>query len=93
MRTILSFMRQNSLSCKLGLRMRLIGSPGLLAVAAAIFASSGKTRIAHTPPLPMPGLRGEAAAEYLKHQGLHIFQGGVQAVRGATANTVRAGCQ
>jgi hypothetical protein len=53
------------------LRMRLIGSIGLLIVAAAIFASPGKTRLAHTSPPPMPGLRGEAAAEYLQHQGLH----------------------
>jgi len=81
MRTTLSFMRQNSLSCKLRFRMRLIGSLGLLTVAAAIFASSGKSRIAHTPPPPMPGLRGEAAAEYLKHQGLHNSLG--EAVKAA----------
>ena len=70
MRTILSFIRQNSLSCKLRLRMRLIGPLGLL-VATAIFASPGKALIADTPPPPMPGLRGEAAAEYLKQQGLY----------------------
>ena len=70
MRTILSFIHLNSLSCKLRLRMRLIGPLGLL-VAAAIFASSGKARIAYTPPSPMSALRGEAATEYLKKQGLY----------------------
>src|SRR4029453_7956230 len=57
MRTILSFIRQNSLSCKLRLHLRLIGPLGLL-VATAIFASPGKALIANTPPPPMPGLRG-----------------------------------
>jgi hypothetical protein len=69
MRTIVSFVRQNSL--KRRLRMRLVAALGLLFAAVAIFALPGKTRIAHTPPPPMPGLRGEAAAEYLKHQGLY----------------------
>src|SRR5262245_15216429 len=70
MRTMLSFMRQYFLSRKLSLRMRLIGPLGLL-VAAVIFAPPGKARIIHTPPPPMPGLRGEMAAKYLKHQGLY----------------------
>ena len=70
MRIISSFMRRYSLSCKLNLRMRLIGPLGLL-MAAVIFVPTGKARIAHTPPPPMPGLRGEEATEYLKHQGLY----------------------
>src|SRR5262245_456731 len=71
MRTMLSFMRRYFLSRKLSLRMRLIGPLGLLMAAAVIFASPGKARIAHTPPPPMPGLRGEMATKYLKHQGLY----------------------
>src|SRR5215470_11729917 len=70
MRTILSFMRQYSLPGKLSLRMRLIGLLGFL-MAAVIFASPGKARIPHTPTPPMPGLGGEMAAKYLKHQGLY----------------------
>jgi hypothetical protein len=50
--------------------MQVIGLLGLLAATAAILASSGKTRIASTPAPPMPSLRGEAATEYLKQQGL-----------------------
>jgi hypothetical protein len=71
MRTILSFMRQYFLSRKLSLRMGLIGPLGLLMAAAVIFASPGKARIVRTPPPPMPGLRGEMATKYLKHQGLY----------------------
>lgn len=69
MRTILSFMRRNSSSLKLRFRMRLIGTLVLL-MAAAIFASPCKARTASAPP-PMPGLRGEAATEYLKQHGLY----------------------
>ncbi|HEX5084833.1 MAG TPA: hypothetical protein VFY40_22545 [Blastocatellia bacterium] len=49
--------------------MRLICTFVLL-MAAAIFASPGKARIADTPA-PMPGLQGAAAAEYLKQQNLY----------------------
>jgi hypothetical protein len=53
------------------MRTFLIGPLGLLMAAAVIFASPGKARITHTPPPPMPGLRGEMAGQYLKHQGLY----------------------
>src|SRR5262245_45056312 len=79
MRTILSFIRQNYLSCKRRSRMRMIGPLGLL-IAAAIFASSGKARIAHTS-MAMPGLRDEAAAEYLKQHSLYSSL--VEAVKAA----------
>jgi hypothetical protein len=69
MRTILDFMSHNSFSHKLRFRMRLIGT-FVFFIAAAIFASPGKARIANTPA-PMPGLRGEAATEYLKQHGLY----------------------
>src|SRR5262245_15702833 len=88
MRTILSFMRQYSLSRKLSLRMRLIGPLGLL-VAAVIFASPGKARIIHTPPPPMPYLRGEIATKYLKHQGLYnSLREAVEATRYGASNRV-----
>jgi hypothetical protein len=55
--------------------MRLIGPLGLLIAAALIFASPGKARIAHAPVAAMPSLRGEAATEYLKQQGLYSSLG------------------
>jgi FG-GAP repeat protein len=81
MRTILSFIRQNYLSCKRRSRMRMIGPLGLLIAAALIFTSSGKARIAQTPAAAMPGLRGEAAPEYLKQHSLYSSL--VEAVKAA----------
>src|SRR5215475_9808790 len=76
MRTILSFTHLNSSSHQPRLRTRLlglgrIGLLGLVVAAAAIFASSDKARIKQAPAAPMPNLRGEAATEYLKQQGLY----------------------
>ncbi|MBO0860379.1 MAG: FG-GAP repeat protein [Chloracidobacterium sp.] len=86
MRTIPS-MRQNSL--KLGLRAHLIGPLVLLIAAAAIFASPDKKRITSLPRPPMPGLRGGAAIEYLKHQGLYNSLGvAVMAARYAPSNRI-----
>jgi hypothetical protein len=65
-RTIFSFICHDSL--KRRLRMRMAGSLLLLIAAAAILP--GKARMADAPQ-PMPGLRGEAATEYLKRHGLY----------------------
>jgi len=86
MRTILSFVHLNYLSHQPPQRMRLlslarIGLLGLVVASAAIFASSGKARIKQTPAAPMPNLRGEAATEYLKQQGLYSSLG--EAVKAA----------
>jgi hypothetical protein len=80
MRAILGFIHLNSLSHQPRLRMRLLGSArigllGLVVAAVAIFASSGKARIEQTPAAPMPNMRGEAATEYLKQQGLYSSLG------------------
>jgi FG-GAP repeat len=71
MRPILSFIPSDSIPYRMRLRMQVIGLLGLLVATAAILASSGKAPIASTSAPPMPGLRGEAATEYLKQQGLH----------------------
>jgi hypothetical protein len=70
MRAILSFIHLNSLPHQPRSRMRSLGLLCLL-VVAAIFASPGKARIAHAPATPMPGLRGEAATEYIKRHWLY----------------------
>src|SRR5262245_2490198 len=75
MRTVLSFIHQNSLSRQPRLRMRLIGPFSLLIAATLIFASSGNALIAPAPIAVMPSLRGEAATEYLKQQGLYSSLG------------------
>src|SRR5215475_14911998 len=52
MRSVLSLIRLNSLSRQLRPRMRLISLLGLVVVAAAIGASSGRARIKQTPAPP-----------------------------------------
>jgi hypothetical protein len=87
MRTIISFVHLNSLFYQRRLQMRLIGLLGLMIVAALIFASTGKARIVHTPVSAMPSLRGEAATEYLKQQGLYSSLG--EAVKAARFSEIK----
>jgi hypothetical protein len=69
-RPVLSFISQNFL--KLRPRLRMVGLLILLITVEAVFASSGKGRISHTPPLPMPRLQGEAATEYRSTTSLSL---------------------